>query len=55
MRIKIKQIFYNIFEMIEIAEKLHEKINGMHLPKYILHDDLQPKNILKAQKRLESN
>lgn len=50
-----KADFYDIFEMIEIAEKLHEKINDMHLPKYILHDDLHPKNILKAQNRLESN
>lgn len=40
---------YNITEMANIAVELYEKIKNMNLPKYVLHEDLQHKNILKSE------
>lgn len=44
-----KANFSDISWMIEMAEKIHKKIKAMNLSKYILHDDLHHKNILKSQ------
>ena len=41
-------LFKDILWMIDIAKNLYEKMQEMNLPKYILHDDLHHKNILKA-------
>lgn len=43
-----KHLFSDILWMFDIAQNLYEKIQNMNLPKYILHDDLHHKNILKA-------
>lgn len=43
-----KHLFSDILWMFDIAQNLYEKIQNMNLPKYILHGDLQHKNILKA-------
>lgn len=44
-----KANFSDISWMIEMTEKLYKKIKAMNLSKYILHDDLHHKNILKSQ------
>ncbi len=42
-------LFKDILWMIDIAKNLYEKMQEMNLPKYILHDDLHHKNILKSE------
>lgn len=44
-----KSTFINISEMIDFANEIYAKIKTKNLPKYILHDDLHHKNILKTQ------
>lgn len=39
----------NIFYKLIKAQEIYNEINDMNLPKYVLHDDLQHKNILKSQ------
>lgn len=38
-------IFYKLIK----AQEIYKEISDMNLPKYVLHDDLQHKNILKSQ------
>lgn len=38
-----------ISDMINKAIKMHQEINSMNLPKYVLHDDLHHNNILKSK------
>ena len=38
----------NLLEMLIIAKDMYDEIKAMNLPKYILHCDLQHKNILKS-------
>lgn len=42
-------LFKDILWMIDVAKNLYEKMQEMNLPKYILHDDLHHKNILKSE------
>lgn len=42
-------LFKDILWMINIAKNLYEKMQKMNLQKYILHDDLHHKNILKSE------
>lgn len=42
-------LFKDILWMIDIAKNLYEKMQKMNLPKFILHDDLHHKNILKSE------
>lgn len=42
-------LFKDILWMIDIAKNLYEKMQEMNLPKYILHDVLHHKNILKSE------
>ena len=42
-------LFKDILWMIDIAKNLYEKMQKINLPKYILHDDLHHKNILKSE------
>lgn len=44
-----KQDYSNILYMIDIVNKLYNEIKRMNLQKYILHEDLQHKNILKSE------
>lgn len=44
-----KQDYSNILYMIDIVNKLYNEIKRTSLPKYILHEDLQHKNILKSE------
>ncbi len=44
-----KILFTDILWMIDTANQIYHKIQTMHLPKYILHNDLHHKNILKTQ------
>lgn len=44
-----KQDYSNILYMIDIVNELYNEIKRMNLPKYILHEDLQHKNILKSE------
>lgn len=39
----------NILYIIERVNKLYSEIKKLNLPKYVLHDDLQHKNILKSE------
>lgn len=41
--------YKDIMDMIEDSSKLCKKMEKTNLPKYILHDDLQHKNILKSK------
>lgn len=41
--------YLDILPMIDKANKIYDKIYEMNLPKYILHNDLHWKNILKAE------
>ena len=43
------QRYDKIIYMINIVNKLYSEIKNMNLPKYILHGDLQHKNILKTE------
>lgn len=43
-----KSLFSDILWMFDIAQNIYKKIQHLNLPKYILHDDLHHKNILKA-------
>ncbi len=44
-----KKKFESILWMIEKANNIYDKIYKMNLPKYILHNDLHHKNILKSE------
>lgn len=44
-----RQRYDKIIYMINIVNNLYSEIKNMNLPKYILHGDLQHKNILKTQ------
>ena len=44
-----KEDYLEIIEMVDIACDIYQKIKRMHLKKYILHNDLQHKNILKTK------
>ncbi len=44
-----KILFSDILWMIHTSNELYHKMQAMHLPKYILHDDLHHKNILKTE------
>lgn len=44
-----KQYYSDILYMIDIVNELYNEIKKMNLPKYILHEDLQHKNILKSE------
>lgn len=46
---KNKQVYNDIIGMIDIANNIYDKMKKMDLPKYILHDDLHHKNILKTE------
>lgn len=46
-----KSQYLDILYMIDKANKIYDKIYEMNLPKYILHNDLHDKNILKAEDR----
>lgn len=46
---KNKSQFKDILWMIDEANRIYDKIYEMNLPKYILHNDLHHKNILKAK------
>jgi len=46
-----KSQYLDILWMIDKANKIYDKIYEMNLPKYILHNDLHCKNILKAEDR----
>lgn len=43
-----KTLFSDILWMIDISNNLYDNLQKMNLPKYILHNDLHHKNILKA-------
>ena len=43
-----KQDYTNILHMSDITNNLYNDIKKLNLPKYILHDDLQYKNIIKS-------
>lgn len=43
-----KQKYSNILHMVDIVKNFYNEIKNMNLPKYILHNDLQHKNILKS-------
>ena len=43
-----KQKYSNILHMVDIVKNFYSEIKNMNLPKYILHNDLQHKNILKS-------
>lgn len=47
---KNKSKYADILWMIEKSNKIYDEIYEMNLPKYILHNDLHHKNILKAEK-----
>ena len=44
-----KSQYLDILYMIDKANKIYDKIHEMNLPKYILHNDLHCKNILKTE------
>ena len=44
-----KATYSDLLSMIDTATNLYQKIKDLHLPKYILHNDLHHKNILKAK------
>lgn len=44
-----KNNFFDIMEMIDTADNIYDHIVAMNLPKYVLHDDLHHKNILKSK------
>lgn len=46
---KIDDTKYNIIGIMNTALKLYEEIKNMNLPKYVLHEDLQHRNILKSE------
>lgn len=46
-----KEIFSDIIWMIEKATTIYNNIEAMNLPQYILHGDLQHKNILKSKNK----
>lgn len=41
--------YVHISDMVNKAIKMHQEINNMNLPKYVLHDDLHHNNILKSK------
>lgn len=43
-----KQMYDDIIWMIDKANNIYQHIRTMNLPQYVLHDDLQHKNILKS-------
>lgn len=45
-----KQAYSNIMELINIADSVYKKIKKRNLKKYVIHEDLNYKNILKAKK-----
>lgn len=45
---KYSNTYPNLVDMINTSTKMYQEISSMKLPKYILHDDLQPINILKS-------
>lgn len=44
-----KEQYKDILYMLDTASKLYKEIKNMNLPKYVLHEDLQHKNILKSK------
>lgn len=46
-----KQNYLAIIEMVDGACNIYQKIKQMNLKKYVLHNDLQHKNILKTKER----
>lgn len=44
-----KQLYSNIIEMVEIAKDIYKRLQRKNLKKYILHEDLHHKNILKSK------
>ncbi len=45
-----REEYMHISNIVNKAIKMYQEINSMNLPKYVLHDDLHHKNILKADK-----
>lgn len=43
-----KKKYYKILYMVDTVNNFYNEIKSMNLPKYVLHDDLQHKNILKS-------
>lgn len=43
-----KEKYSSILYMLDTVKNLYREIKNMNLPKYVLHDDLQHKNILKS-------